>query len=295
MGANFDFNAVSESERIAFYGALFAMGAIDGSIDKEEMTSIFEVLDLETFSEDGRREVQSYLLATPDASRALAVLSSSRSDLRYALMVQLVEVALANDEIDPSERALLDDACKQMMITPTQLTKIEEFVRIARDIRRNGRDDSKSAEALKGAMSGLSAVAVPVAAVYLSGSVIGLSAAGITSGLAALGLGLGMVPGIGVAVLLGTATFMVVRYLFGRKQANQKQVEAEEKERRAQAALRNMQEIINTLIERIGALSERAEAAAANTAEIAALKERLRMLKQLLERRRAAAASASAS
>jgi hypothetical protein len=50
-----------------------------------------------------------------------------------------------------------------------------------------------SDDALKRSMKELTAkagaVGVPLAAVYLSGSVIGMSAAGITSGLATLGLG----------------------------------------------------------------------------------------------------------
>ena len=64
------------------------------------------------------------------------------------------------------------------------------------------------------------AVGVPLAAVYLSGSVIGMSAAGLTSGLATLGLGgfLGfssMATGIGVAVLLGVGAYKGIKHLTG--------------------------------------------------------------------------------
>ncbi len=64
------------------------------------------------------------------------------------------------------------------------------------------------------------AVGVPFAAVYLSGSVVGMSAAGLTSGLATLGLGglLGfssMATGIGVAVLIGVGTYKGIRQLTG--------------------------------------------------------------------------------
>lgn len=63
-----------------------------------------------------------------------------------------------------------------------------------------------------------SAIGIPLAAVYLSGSVVGISAAGMTSGLAALGLGgfLGfssMATGIGVAVLIGLAVYQGFKYL----------------------------------------------------------------------------------
>ncbi|EFN9662980.1 hypothetical protein HVW53_16115 [Escherichia coli] len=64
------------------------------------------------------------------------------------------------------------------------------------------------------------AVGVPLAAVYLSGSVVGMSAAGLTSGLATLGLGglLGfssMATGVGVAVLIGVGTYKGIRQLTG--------------------------------------------------------------------------------
>ena len=56
----------------------------------------------------------------------------------------------------------------------------------------------------------VSAVATPVIAVSGAGSVAGLSASGITSGLATLGLGLGMVGGIGAVVIIGGLTYYAV-------------------------------------------------------------------------------------
>ena len=67
------------------------------------------------------------------------------------------------------------------------------------------------------------AVGVPLTAIYMSGSVVGLSAAGVTSGLAALGLGgvlalSSMVTGIGVAIVAGAATYKGVQWLLGGRQ-----------------------------------------------------------------------------
>lgn len=63
-------------------------------------------------------------------------------------------------------------------------------------------------------------IGVPLGAVYISGSVVGMSAAGMTSGLASLGMGgiLGfssMATGIGVAVLLGIGAYQGVKFLTG--------------------------------------------------------------------------------
>ncbi len=69
---------------------------------------------------------------------------------------------------------------------------------------------------IKQVASQAKAMGLPVAAIYLSGSVISLSAAGFTSGLAALGLGgvLGfssMLIGMGVVIVGGVATYQLAR------------------------------------------------------------------------------------
>ncbi|MDD5399566.1 MAG: hypothetical protein PHQ93_00050 [Sulfurimonas sp.] len=65
-----------------------------------------------------------------------------------------------------------------------------------------------------------SSIGVPLGAVYLSGSVVGLSASGISSGLAFLGMrGLGflnpMTAGIATAILIGTVTYKGIKHLSG--------------------------------------------------------------------------------
>ncbi|MDS1617288.1 hypothetical protein [Escherichia coli] len=81
-------------------------------------------------------------------------------------------------------------------------------------------DDDALTHYIKELSAKAGAVGVPLAAVYLSGSVVGMSAAGLTSGLATLGLGglLGfssMATGIGVAVLIGVGTYKGIRQLTG--------------------------------------------------------------------------------
>jgi hypothetical protein len=129
---------------------------------------------------------------------------------------------------------------------------------------------------------------VPIAAVYLSGSVIGLSAAGITSGLAALGLGFGMVPGIGIAVLLGTAIFMGVSQLLDVGGQQEKERLRVERERKAQLVIINLQGALNKLIERVSNLQTVAADAEANKEAIRVLTEKMRYLQQLVAKRKQA-------
>jgi hypothetical protein len=58
----------------------------------------------------------------------------------------------------------------------------------------------------------ISATGIPLSLVYAGGT-LGFSAAGITSGLSALALGAGMVPGIGVAVVGGLGIYKGLSYL----------------------------------------------------------------------------------
>ncbi|MDR9794812.1 hypothetical protein NSS70_19035 [Aeribacillus sp. FSL K6-2848] len=104
------------------------------------------------------------------------------------------------------------------------------------------------------------AVGVPIAAVYFSGSVVGLSAAGITSGLAALGFGglLGlssMITGIGTVVILGVMAYKGVRWILGKNERELRN----KREKLIQDILKTHQKAINILIEDINELANKLE------------------------------------
>jgi uncharacterized tellurite resistance protein B-like protein len=298
MNETLDLAKVSESDRLAFYGALFAIALADNSIDKEELELIFGVMDLEGMTESAKRQVQSYIIEPPSLWACLRALEAADEQLRYGLMINLVDTAWANDELDPNEEEALVLAQRELKISNEQLDAIKKFIQKVREIRVRGLDDNYAADAIKTAAAGLSAVGVPVAAVWFSGSVIGLSAAGITSGLAGLGalIGIGgMIPGIGVAILLGTGIFMGVNALLDTGDKSKKAKLQAEKERKAQLVIKNMQGAINQLVEEIAGLQEKAinlEAsasdAAANREAIRKLTERLKFLQQSIAKRKQA-------
>lgn len=287
-----DLAALPEASRAAFYGALLAMAALDGSIDKEELELIFDLLDLDGLSDGTKRAIQGYLIQPPALLDALQVFVHGDAALRYGLMVNLIEVALANDLIAPEQRQAITAAGQLLQVSPAQVEAIEQFVRRMRDLRLRGLDDNYAAEAAKQAAAGLSAVGIPIAAVYLSGSVIGFSAAGITSGLAALGLGFGMVPGIGIAILLGTGMYMGVSYLLDAGGHREKERLRAEAARKAQLVIQHLQETINALIDRVQVLEGAAATVSANAEAIRELNGRLRALQQLLARRQTSSGSA---
>jgi uncharacterized tellurite resistance protein B-like protein len=293
-----DLSQIEESIRLDFYGALFSIATADGQLDKDEMELIFGMMDLENMSEDAKRQVQSYVINPPALGNCLARLSNSDERLRFGLMVNMVDTAWANDELDPNEEKAILLAQQELKVTDEQLEAIKSFIQKMREIRSRGIDDNYAADAIKTAAAGLSSVGVPLAAVWFSGSVIGFSAAGITSGLAGLGamIGLGgMIPGIGVAIVAGAGIFMGVNWLLDTGDHRKKEQIKAERERKAQLVILNMQGAINTLVEQITSLQEKtinlessAASAEASREAIRILTERLKFMQQSVTKRKQA-------
>lgn len=286
--------ALPEHQRVAYAGALYAVAAADGALDKDELQLIIDLVDLDGLSPAGRRLILGYVLIQPSLADTLAPFAHAEAPVRYALLLNLAEIAWANDLLDPRQDALLSEAQHTLQVTDEQYRAIWRFIRELRAVRLRGRNDAQAAQATQVAAAGLAAVGIPIAAVYVSGSVIGLSAAGITSGLAALGLGLGMVPGLGVAVLMGLGAFLGVRALLGAAQGEAGQLQRDLAQR-AQSVLASLEEMIALLDGQIDELG-RADDTRANGLRLAALRERRRALQQISARRRTMAeSSASAS
>jgi hypothetical protein len=264
---------------------LFAMAAIDGSIDKDELKAIFEVVDFDGLSPESQRVVRGYLLSPPGLAEALAPFREAEETFRFSLMVNLVEVAWANDVVAPEQCQALIEAQEILDVSNAQLVAIDGFVRKVRVVRTRGLNDNYAADVVKSAAAGLPAVGIPIAAVYFSGSVVGLSAAGITSGLAALGLGFGMVPGIGVAIIAGTIVFVGLSQVFDIGGKRKKEKARKEVVRKAQFVIRNLQQMIDTLAEQMRELQKAAADAEANREAIRMLNERMAALKQLIAQR----------
>jgi|GEM_PF-490672 len=300
-GELFEMSKVPESDRLAFYGALFAIAFVDGYIDKEELELIYGMMDLEGMTESAKQKVQSYIMEPLNLSDLwgfLSSLASADEQLRYGLMMNLVDTAWANDELDSNEEKAIFLAQHELKVSNKQLDEIKKFTEKVREIRDRGIDDNYAVNTIKGAAAGLSAVGVPLTAVYFCGSVIGWSAVGISSGLAALGtlVGIaGMIPGIGVAIVGGSVIFMGVNKMLDTGDESKKKQLQAEKERKAQLVIQNMQAAINLLVEKIAHLQEKAmnlEASAAdavaNREAVKLLTERLRLMQQSVSKRKQA-------
>jgi uncharacterized tellurite resistance protein B-like protein len=287
-----DPTALSTEDRKAFYGSLFAMAVADDTVEREEMELIFETLDLEGLDEEDRREVHGYLMDPPDFSECLEELQDADEALRHGLVLNLIEVMIADDLSHEREEECIAEAQGKLGVTDEQVEEMKNFAREVKRIRERGIDDEYAVDALKEAASSLAGVGVPVGAIAFSGSVAGLSAAGITSGLSALALGGGMLSGIGVAILMGAGVYLSLRKLFDVGNQRKKEELRKERERKTQLAIQNLQETISTLVGRLNDLQEDAAKAEANKEAVEKLNDRLRKLKQVLNRREEQLASA---
>ena len=82
------------------------------SIDKEEVELIFGIMELDGMSDVGKRKVQSYIIEPPSLYACLQSLEYADEQLRYALMVNLVDTVWANDELDSNEEEAIQLAKK---------------------------------------------------------------------------------------------------------------------------------------------------------------------------------------
>lgn len=132
-----DLSALGEEERLAFYGAMFAVAAADDIINEEESDQILESLALDRLSEDARQRALALSIAPPALQSCLDVFRDADERLRMGLMLNLVDVALADDEIDPGEPMTLEQARIALGVSPEQVEQMHAYAyRIRQHARR---------------------------------------------------------------------------------------------------------------------------------------------------------------
>ncbi len=105
-----DLSALTEDERLAFYGSLFAMSAADRDMDEAEDDRIFESLDLGGLTPDSRKRVFQLAIQPPPLERCLLKFRGAHAEIRRALLLNLLDVVLADGIIEPGEHVGLHEA-----------------------------------------------------------------------------------------------------------------------------------------------------------------------------------------
>jgi tellurite resistance protein len=306
-----DISALSETGKLYYCRVLVRLAFVDGNLDPREIANLYlfaSIIGLEAEARSElRRDIQgmgrgsSILDDARDEALALAealrdVVDADEGAAVFTSLVRdLVRISRADKEASPDERSRIVAVAKVVFpFTAAELVATtEELVEAEEKFAEGKITTSQLEKTTKDLVARAAAIGAPIAAVSLLGSVSGLGAAGITSGLAALGFGgvLGlssMVTGIGVAVLLGVGVFVGVRYLLG---FNERERESR-RERLIQQVLANHQQAIAELSDDISAMADKVAAALDSTADN---EERLTLLRDELSAFQQALATLSAS
>ncbi|MEZ8110529.1 hypothetical protein ACED56_15690 [Vibrio splendidus] len=197
--------------------------ANDNEIDAKETAEILSLITRVELNPEKRLDVRSYMLDhqnTISADELLSTIKAEISDTQYealclTLMKDLIGIFAFGGQgtVDEAKTSsYLQELKTKLGISDEKLDVMVEAVKNDQLILDDHIDDSMLEQKTKQLAQSVAAVGAPIAAVYMSGSVMGLSAAGLTSGLSALGVGgvLGfssMVTGIGAAVLIGVGAY----------------------------------------------------------------------------------------
>lgn len=204
------------NERLPYIKGLIFLARADGAVGEAERAQLVAAIAQCALTPEDEREARLAIDAPLDLAALAAPLAGSPA--RYTLYLDAVAVAYADGVVAPAEEealVLLRDALGLQDYEAAALRQVAESLHA---VKTGAKDPAAHARARE-AIARLAAVGVPVGAAALSGTVQGLSGVALSSGLAALGLGLGLTGGIGVCVLLGFVSYAGVKWLLRSKRA----------------------------------------------------------------------------
>ena len=203
----------SEAERVAYLSIIAALSNVDSKFDEQERKHLDEQLMAFEISDEGKARVYAAVFHFKEELRSEVLASLHAlddSDLRFTLIADLFLFALSNGYISVEEIEYVQTIGSQLGITEDQVMAIKDVQFHLWQLRSTPSSSNAFKAMLKECAANLAAVGIPTAAIAGSGSMFGLSAAGISSGLAALGglVGGGMLAGsvlVVPAIAVGSA------------------------------------------------------------------------------------------
>ena len=239
----------------------------DGSINPAEYSEIMALMVRNKMRQSTRIEIRAYMNDKSQCDEnndlieylEMNIDNGSISLIKQSLMKDILNIY--SKQYDPQEWSSNEFIVKlqeRLEIKEDQIKLFLESIQRDKDILEKRLNDSEIKKSLIDLSANAAAVGVPLAAIYFSGSVTGMSAAGLTSGLASLGMGgvlgfSGMVTGIGIAVLIGVGSYRGLKKITGVSDLeNNKQ-----REIMLQEIIKNQQMSLNYIIEDINEISRR--------------------------------------
>ena len=290
--------ARSEEVRVLYARVLAVQCLVDGRLDPREIEYLYVFMSRVGLGPDSREEVRRSLdvgqqVGSGDLVRlveeVVAEVPDNEEEIAVSLLKDMTQVSWADGAMvaqeEESIRAVAEarfgERAEQVIELAAKTVEYEKAL-IKGDITA-----SELEKSVKDIAAVATAAGVPITALFFSGSVVGLSAAGITSGLAALGLGgvLGlsaMVTGIGAVAVLGVAVYAGVKWLLGGREREL----AKQRERMIQEVIKRHQGAIEDLAEDVTGiglkLTEYVSRSDRNEADLERLKGELQMFNAAL-------------
>jgi hypothetical protein len=209
-------NEIPSAERLPYVKGLIFLARAGGHTGEEERARLTEAIARCGLAPADAAAARAALDEPLDLEAVCAPLRGSPT--RYALYLDAVGLALADGVLAPEEDEALEALRERLGLQGYEAEALRQVAESLRALKATTADPAAVARTRE-ALARLAAVGIPVGAAALSGTVQGLSAAALASGLAALGLGLGVTGGIGVCVLLGFASYKGVKWLLRKAEA----------------------------------------------------------------------------
>ena len=202
------------SERVDYLTIIASMAGADVSIAQEELHKLRELCRALELPERQTEQI----LATarrPTASIDRHLDSLKTSPLRFTLLSDCLSLAYADGEYAKSERKEIAALASALGVDNAQLAMLEECALSIAEAAKKGGDPHAWKKRSEELAARLVAVGIPLGAVATV-SAAGVAMAGVSTGVAALALGLGMASGLGAILGLSVGTVIGIRWLHDR-------------------------------------------------------------------------------
>lgn len=196
------------AERVHYLMIVASMAGVDVVLTPEELAKLGQLCKELELPEAETREILT-VAHRPTASIERHLDALKASPLRFALLTDCLSMAYADGEYAKGEQKEIRDLAGALGVDEQQLAALEECVQA---LRAATGDTHPHHEKLA---DRLAAVGIPVGIVATL-SAVGLTSAGVSSGAAAVAMGLGIATGFGAVVGLGVGTVVGVRWLHGK-------------------------------------------------------------------------------
>ena len=238
----------------------------DGIVDSREYSEIYSLLVRNDFNYKERICIRAYITNNMGKNPNEDLISIMKEKvpegsfdvLTKSIIKDLIYINYKKgNSLDSwGKNEFITALAQQLNVSAEQISFMIQNIQNDEDIIAKRKSNTEIQKSINDLVAKAGAIGVPIAAVYFSGSVVGLSAAGITSGLATLGMGgiLGfssMVTGIGTAIIISFITYNKLKKITGTKDLEENKT----RELLIQNAIKNLQKTINYLIEDVNYIS----------------------------------------